>query len=101
MEAVAASQHAVPVPRARRGEQLFVAKGCNSCHAHGQIGRQPLVPLGSDLTDKRYSDVLLSMLLADPSFLPPTGGFGMPNLNLRPREIEALVAFINKSTTHP
>lgn len=84
------------VTPAQRGEQLFIAKGCNGCHFHGRTGHEPIAPYGADLTDKRYPDALLSKVLANPSILPPTAGpFRMPNLNLRPQEIDALVAFIN------
>ncbi len=101
MKAVSAAEAAAALPIVRRGEQLFVAKGCNSCHQHGRIARQPIAPVGADLTDKRYSDILLSKILEDPSILPASGTFGMPNLNLQPKEIAALVAFINKPTTRP
>jgi cytochrome c5 len=101
VKVLAAGSNAMPLAPELRGRQLFVAKGCNTCHSHGSVSAPASghTSLGADLTDKRYSDVLLVKILTDPSFLPPTGTFGMPNLNLRHQEIAALVAFINKPRT--
>lgn len=99
--AAAETHNGAALPGATRGEHLFVAKGCVTCHAHSRIAARPIAPVGADLSDKRYSDILLSKILEDPSVLPASGTFGMPNLNLRPKEIAALVAFINKPTTRP
>jgi mono/diheme cytochrome c family protein len=101
IEAVAASAVPTPVPIATRGQQLFIAKGCNTCHAHGDSKARPMSPVGVDLTDKRYTDGLLAKILQDPSIVQPTGTWRMPNLNLKPQEISALVAFINKPRTRP
>ena len=101
IEAVAASATPTPVPIATRGQQLFIAKGCNTCHAHGDTRARPMSPVGVDLTDKRYTDGLLAKILQDPSLVQPTGIWRMPNLNLNPQEISALVAFINKPRTRP
>jgi hypothetical protein len=101
IEAVAASATPTPVPIATRGQQLFIAKGCNTCHVHGDTRARPMSPVGVDLTDKRYTDGLLAKILQDPSIVQPTGIWRMPNLNLKPQEISALVAFINKPRTHP
>lgn len=95
--AAADAAAASPAPAAQRGEKLFVAKGCNSCHYHGATKATPIVNYGANLTDKRYPDEFLAALLKDPSRLPPANGmWEMPNLNLRQQEIDALVAFINK-----
>lgn len=103
MKAVARSAPHVPVALMQRGQQLFVAKGCHTCHVHRDVKSQMMsVPVGADLSDKRYSDVLLAKLLADPSILPASatyGPFTMPNLQLREPEIAALVAFINAPRT--
>src|SRR5687767_9424450 len=98
IKAVARSTAPVTVSLVERGQQLFVAKGCMTCHVHRDVKPQLSVPVGADLSDKRYSDVLLAKLLADPSILPPSstyGPFAMPDLQLRQPEIAALVAFIN------
>ena len=47
-----------------------------------------------DLTGKRFPNDYLKKFLADPTIKPAE----MPNLNLNADEIEALAAFINKST---
>lgn len=82
---------------ADRGARLFVAKGCVGCHVHGMVDRPTLVKVGPELTERRYPAPFLSKLLADPASVQGTkpGGFRMPNLGLRPDEIESLVAFIN------
>lgn len=85
------------VPLAQRGLDLFVAKGCNSCHYHGDTKAQPMARVGEDLTDKRYSDGLLAKMLEEPSIIPKTQQlWTMPNLGLKREEISALVAFINR-----
>jgi mono/diheme cytochrome c family protein len=101
VNAVATAAASSPAPTELRGRQLFVAKGCNTCHVHGSVNIRPPAPagLGADLTDKRYSDVLLAKILTDPSMLPPVGPFGMPDLNLRQQEVAALIAFINRPRT--
>ena len=60
------------------------------------------MPVGSDLSDKRYSDVGLAKLLADPSIVPRSstyGTFTMPDLPLQRTDIAALVAFIKAPRT--
>lgn len=101
IEAVAASATPTPVPLATRGQQLFIAKGCNTCHYHGDTKARSMLAVGADLTDKRYTDGLLAKLLQDPSLVQPTGIWTMPNLNLNHQEISALVAFINKPRARP
>jgi mono/diheme cytochrome c family protein len=92
---------AADAPVTQRGEQLFVAKGCASCHYHGDVKVAPIARVGSDLTARRYPSEFLARLLSDPSILPSSGAapFRMPNLNLRHQEISALVAFINRDRT--
>ena len=102
MKAIARGTPHVPVAPMERGRQLFVAKGCLTCHVHRDVPSQLHVPVGSDLSDKRYSDVLLAKLLADPSIVPPSptyGPFTMPDLQLQQAEIAALAAFINAPRT--
>jgi hypothetical protein len=103
VKVIQAGSAEIPLPPELRGRHLFVAKGCNTCHSHGSVTLRPNAPtgLGADLTDKRYSDVLLAKILTDPSMLPPAGIWTMPDLNLRSQEVAALVAFINKPRTRP
>ena len=80
---------------ATRGVRLFTAKGCVGCHRHVEVNPQRGTELGPDLTGKRFPQDYLKQFLADPGIKPAE----MPNLNLKPDEIEALAAFINKSFT--
>jgi mono/diheme cytochrome c family protein len=94
-----------PAPAAlapsQRGRQLFVAKGCTTCHTHAAAPTdQPeyLGEVGPNLTGKRFAVDYLKQFLADPSIKPSSdANKRMPNLNLKPAEIAALVAFINES----
>ncbi len=86
------------VPKAsprERGRQLFVAKGCLTCHVHRDVERAGVVPVGPDLSERRFAADYLAMFLADPSIRPATGDVRMPDLDLSQTEIAALVAFIN------
>jgi hypothetical protein len=55
-----------------------------------------VVNVGPDLTGRRFTVDYLQRFLADPNIATTrgAGGFEMPNLNLAPREIAALAAFI-------
>ena len=84
------SQPALALSEPERGARLFLAKGCVTCH----VGSEPV---GPDLSGKRFDPDFLRRFLADPSILPAAPGttLGMPNLNLKPAEIAALVAYLN------
>jgi hypothetical protein len=97
MSAVASgAPRPAPLAAEDRGARLFVAKGCVGCHVHGMIDR-PSYEVGPELTARRYPTAHLQRLLADPASVQGTGGGAvrMPNLGLRPNEIQSLVAFIN------
>jgi mono/diheme cytochrome c family protein len=95
------ANRAAPLAAAERGRQLFVAKGCVTCHrvdgktlpAGGQQG-PVIVP-------QKYQPEFLVRALANPALLPPQPNhhFRMPNLGLKGAEIDALVAFINDRGT--
>jgi mono/diheme cytochrome c family protein len=71
-----------------RGERLFVAKGCVTCHVQ--------IPVGPKLDGKRFDTAYLAGFLANPKRVPPVRGQAeMPNLGLQPREIASLVAYLN------
>jgi mono/diheme cytochrome c family protein len=79
-----------------RGQRLFVAKGCVSCHVHREVKTTAIADIGPELTFKRYQSGYLTQYLANPAIgtgsrRPAT----MPNLGLGSEEIAALVAFIN------
>jgi hypothetical protein len=65
-------------------------------HTHPAVGVTGLVSdLGPDLTDRRFTPSYLAKFLANPSIKPPTNGKRIPDLGLRQKDIEPLVAFIN------
>lgn len=87
-----------PLADADRGHRLFVAKSCTTCHVRGALGADGM-KVGPELTAKRYVAEYVAKFLADPERSPlagpNTGQQRMPNLNLREREIAALVAYLN------
>lgn len=88
--AVDAAVAAVPVSMSdtERGQRLFVAKGCVTCHQ--------VVRVGPSLDGRRFEAGYLAGFLANPKRPTPTPGQpAMPNLGLRQREIASLVAFLN------
>jgi mono/diheme cytochrome c family protein len=89
---------AVPLSAAERGLRLFVAKGCVSCHTHDAArGMGQSLNVGPVLTDRRLPETYLAAFLADPASFrtAQTRAFAMPNLEMEPHEISALVAFLN------
>jgi mono/diheme cytochrome c family protein len=76
-------------PVAERGERLFVAKGCATCHVETDVGPK--------LAGKRYEPAWLARYLADPQSVPlPSGARSrMPKLNLDQEEIAALVEYVS------
>ena len=79
---------AVVLTDADRGQRLFLAKGCVTCH--GQIA------VGPDLTNREFPVEYVKQLLADPkaTFGSRRGATDMPNLNLSQQEIASLAAFV-------
>jgi len=79
------------------GEQLFVAKGCVTCHINSKVSKsldyQNISGGAPNLTNFSASPEALRMRLKDPSSVK--SDTWMPNLNLSDDEIEALIAFIN------
>ncbi len=95
--ASAGSPAASAAPAMERGRQLFVAKGCATCHTQEGVKTDASLNVGPPIVSQKYRDDFLAKVLADPSTLPP-GRYPnakMPNLNLQSQEISALVAFIN------
>jgi mono/diheme cytochrome c family protein len=99
--AVSPGRVAPEIAAAERGRRLFVAKGCITCHVHPEVPSSGVVNVGPDLTGRRFTADYLQRFLADPNIATTrgAGGFEMPNLNLAPREIAALAAFINGVST--
>lgn len=87
--AVVPGAPAAPLAEPVRGERLFVAKGCITCHVD--------IDVGPKLSGRRFESQYLAQFLADPK---PTANLKpnqspMPNLGLRTAEISSLVAFLN------
>ena len=86
-----------PASGADRGERLFIAKGCVTCHVHGEVMGSGTVAVGPNLTPKRYQPEYLARFLADPSIARTPGKNEiMPKLELKPIEVAAIAAFINE-----
>jgi mono/diheme cytochrome c family protein len=88
-----------PLAESVRGHHLFIAKGCNTCHMRNEIGTEG-GKIGPDLTGKRYVADYVAKFLADPESSPlsrtnTSSNARMPKLDLKEREIGALVAFLN------
>ncbi|MFZ5920439.1 MAG: c-type cytochrome [Chloroflexota bacterium] len=79
------------------GQQLFVAKGCITCHVNRKVPNSSgyfTVGMGApDLTTFSASAEVLRIRLKDPA--QANSATQMPNLGLDEAEIEALIAFIN------
>jgi cytochrome c2 len=79
---------------AELGQELFVAKGCLTCHRHQAVPEVPniMVDVGPNLTHYPTTAEYLRVWLKDPAAIKPTTQ--MPNLGLNQTEIEALTAFL-------
>lgn len=80
------------------GEQLFVAKGCITCHVNTKVtDSRDYLTVGyenaTNLSNFSAHPDVLRMRLKDPTSVK--SDTKMPNLDLTKVEIEALVAFIN------
>lgn len=78
------------------GEQLFIAKGCITCHSNSKVANSfgyMTIDAGPNLTKFSASPDALRLRLKDPASV--NSETQMPNLNLSEAEIEALIAFIN------
>ena len=86
MAVVKPGTSAVAVTDVDRGERLFVAKGCVTCHVDAKIG--------PTLDGRRFEATYLAGFLAKPRRINPTAPMVMPNLGLEQREITSLVAYL-------
>jgi cytochrome c2 len=79
------------------GRQLFIAKGCISCHYNDRAADRSeywTIEMGApDLSKFSASPEVLFVRLKDPA--AAKSDTKMPNLGLKETEIEALIAFIN------
>ncbi|RPJ26343.1 MAG: hypothetical protein EHM33_11930 [Chloroflexi bacterium] len=85
------------VSQVELGRQLFLAKGCITCHYNDRAaGRSEYwtIEMGAtDLSNFSASPEVLFVRLKDPA--AAKSDTKMPNLGLKKTEIEALIAFIN------
>jgi mono/diheme cytochrome c family protein len=87
-----------------RGRQLFVAKGCVSCHTkrddRTMLGRND-ANTGPDLTGRTFPAEWLAAKLADPerNRVRSNEFTVMPNLGLTEREIASLIGYLNQRMT--
>lgn len=84
----------------QRGRDLFVAKGCVTCHVRSddpQLGDYQSLSVGPELTGRQFPADWLAQKLADPArFRVGTGQQAvMPTLGLAEPEIAALVNYVN------
>ena len=97
IRAIAAGAQAPVLSDADRGQRLFVGKGCVTCHTHRSVKTEG-GNAGPDLSERHFAADYLAGFLADPPKALRARGSTkfMPNLELKAREIAALVAFINQ-----
>lgn len=82
------------------GRQLFIAKGCITCHYNSKAGSSSeywTIEMGApNLSNFSANPEIIFMRLKDPASVK--SDTQMPQLNLKEWEIEALVAFINSDS---
>jgi len=86
-----------PMSQVELGRQLFVAKGCITCHVNNKVDHASqywTIEMGApNLTKFSASPDILRIRLKNP--MAAKSDTQMPNLGLSEDEIEALIAFIN------
>lgn len=87
--AAAAGAPVIAMADRERGQHLFAAKGCATCHVE-----QKVIPV--DILSNKYDENFVKQLLANPAAMPKrhSAGGEMPDLNLKPAEITALTAYL-------
>lgn len=87
--AAAAGAPVIAMSDPERGQHLFAAKGCATCHVEMKV-------IPTDVRANKYDEKFVRQLLTDPSAMPKRhkAGVEMPNLNLKPAEISALAAYL-------
>ncbi len=88
---VAAGGSRPAIAAAERGQMLFVAKGCNTCHSNIDLsGRpdNPSITAGPELGGRHLAREYVVQKLKNP-------GQNMPDLGLSDTEANAIAAFLN------
>lgn len=89
-----------PAQQTALGKTLFMAKGCSQCHYHegvedsGKFTNAYGAGNAPNLTRPKFTSEYLHLWLKSPQAVKM--GTEMPNLNLKPAEIDALVAFLSR-----
>jgi mono/diheme cytochrome c family protein len=76
-----------------RGHDLFLNKGCISCHTNTRVKGNTVATVGPNLSAYQNEAEFLRRWLSDPRAMKPATV--MPKLQLSDEEIAALIAFIN------
>jgi hypothetical protein len=80
-----------------RGQDLFVAKGCITCHSHTEVDQDKegtiFLDFGPGLSNFSTDPADLRLWLSDPAGVKPNSE--MPDLDLSVDEIEDLITFIS------
>ncbi|HEX6314519.1 MAG TPA: cytochrome c [Gemmatimonadaceae bacterium] len=84
----------IQMAEAQRGEHLFYAKGCATCHVEMKV-----IPV--DVRSGKYDAQFVKKLLADPASMPKrhAADVEMPDLGLKSGEIAALAAYLAGTNT--
>lgn len=97
VEAQNVSSSNASISQVELGRQLFLAKGCITCHTNSRAASSSeywTIEMGApDLSKFSANPDVIFMRLKDPTSVK--SDTNMPNLELTKVEIEALVAFIN------
>lgn len=83
---------------ADRGRVLFVAKGCNTCHANADLTDRPdnvAITVGPALGGRRLARQYVVQKLTGPA------SQAMPDLGLSQAEVTALAAFLSSEAATP
>ena len=91
------AQNVSSIPQVELGRQLFIAKGCITCHQNSRAASSSdywTIEMGApNLSKFSANPEVITMRLKDPSSVK--SDTRMPNLGLSEAEVKALVAFIN------
>ncbi len=75
-----------------RGQMLFVAKGCNTCHANGDLSDRPgnqVIAVGPELGGRHLARELVSAKIKNPASQI------MPDLGLSDADVAAIAVFLS------
>lgn len=82
------------------GRDLFVAKGCVTCHTHTAVPASWTNTIGRDLSTYDPNPEFLRVWLRNAQEFTSNRQWPMPTLELTDEEIDALIAFLSERTPH-